>query len=154
MIRRGVSDSLEAFIRGRPYKKRNTPIAFHAAQRPAESSDVDFNELGLTYEMTNKPELKIPKFYWTTPPESPPTNLPFHVERTSVSSGLPIYTDYKGGRTKVITILRKCRGDINELKKEMQKVCDGREVNIRPGKLVVDGNYHIRLKRWLSGLGF
>jgi hypothetical protein len=36
----------------------------------------------------------------------------------------------------------------------MEKVCGGQPVTVRPGKLVVDGNYHIRLKKWLAGLGF
>ena len=40
------------------------------------------------------------------------------------------------------------------LKEEMEKVCDNKEVIARPGKLVVEGNYHLRLKKWLSGLGF
>lgn len=39
------------------------------------------------------------------------------------------------------------------LKSEMEKVV-GKEVSIKPGKLVVDGNYHMRLKKWLIGLGF
>lgn len=39
------------------------------------------------------------------------------------------------------------------LKAEMEKVCDGKEVTVRPGKLVVDGNYVLRVKKWLTGLG-
>lgn len=79
--------------------------------------------------------------------------LPFEVERTFVGSSLPVYTEYKHGRTKVQTILRKCRGDILLLKNEMEKVC-GKPIIVRPGKLVVDGNYNMRLKKWLAGLGF
>ena len=136
-----------------PRRKKNTPIAWHAAQRPAESSDIDFATLGLKYVPTHTPEVKIPKYYWTPPPtEKLIPGLPFFVERSSVSA-LPVYTDYKAGRTKVVTIVRRCRGDIDALKEEMEKVC-GKEVTIRPGKLVVDGNYHIRLKKWLAGLGF
>jgi len=79
--------------------------------------------------------------------------IPFAVSRTENAS-LPVYTDFKGGKTKVVTIVRRIRGDVFELQSEMSKVCDGAYVTIRPGKLVVDGNYHARLKIWLSGLGF
>ena len=65
-----------------------------------------------------------------------------------------MYTDYKNGRTKIITILRKCGGDVGLLKEEMAKVCDGRDIIVRAGSLHVDGNYHRRLKTWLAGLGF
>ena len=140
-------------IRGRPWKMRNSPIAIHASQRPPEPSDIDFSSIGLKYVPKHTPEVIVKKTYWTKPPASLPTDLPFAVERTLVGSSLPVYTDYKGGGTKVITILRRCRGDINILKEEMEKVC-GEQVIIRPGKLIVDGNFHMRLKKWLAGLGF
>ena len=137
----------------RPYRNKNTAIAWHAAMRPAESSDIDFSTLGLKYVPTLNPEVKIAKYHWTIPPSTKPTGLPFFVERTSVAA-LPVYTDYKAGRTKVVTIVRRCRGDINALVEDIQKVCDGKIVNVRPGKVVVDGNYHMRLKKYLAGMGF
>ena len=94
----------------------------------------------------------IKRTKWTPPPKTLPT-LPFVVERTLIGSSLPVYTDFKGGNTKVITMLRKCSGDIDLLKSEMEKVT-GQTVTIRPGKLTVNGNYHARLKIWLTGLGF
>lgn len=51
-------------------------------------------------------------------------------------------------------MLRKVSGDISELVNDMSIVCDGADVEIRPGKLIVKGNYHWRLKLWLSRLGF
>ena len=122
--------------------------------RPPESADIDFNSLGLTYPLTCKPKIVTPTG-WTEPPAQPPSNLPFFVQRSSSgSSGLPVYTDFKSqGQTKVITILKKCGGDIEALKKEMEKVT-GTEVELRPGKLIVKGNYVRRMKLWLSGLGF
>ena len=121
--------------------------------RPPEHADIDFNSLGLKYPLTHTPQIVTPTG-WTEPPAQPP-NLPFFVQRSSSgSSGLPIYTDYKSqGQTKVITILKKCGGDIEELRKEMEKVT-GTEVEIRPGKLIVKGNFVRRIKLWLSGLGF
>ncbi len=65
-----------------------------------------------------------------------------------------MYTEWLGSRTKITTIVRRISGDVKVLKEEMEKVCDNKEVIARPGKLVVEGNYHLRLKKWLSGLGF
>jgi hypothetical protein len=141
-----------AFVEGRPWKRRNAIPVFHASQRPAETADVDFKALGLKYEMTHDPTVVVVKHYWCPKPETLP-NLPFVVERTDIGAALPVYTEYKGGKTKVLTILRKIKGDIAELKAEVEKVV-GKEVILRPGKIVVEGNYHRRLKVWLTGLGF
>mmetsp|Transcript_18372 Transcript_18372/g.18459 ORF Transcript_18372/g.18459 Transcript_18372/m.18459 type:complete len:152 (-) Transcript_18372:36-491(-) len=139
-------------IRGRPYKKRNTFYPIHASQRPAESAEIDYSSLGLKYLPTHTPEGVITKIGWSKAPLNNP-DLPFQIDRTLVGSSLPVYTDFKAGRTKVVTILRKCRGDISTLREEMEKIC-GREVKITPGKLQVDGNYHLRIKLWLMRLGF
>ena len=141
-------------LRGRPFKKRGMPVAIHAADRPSEPSDIDFTALNLTYALTKFPTAVVKLTHWTEPPTSRPEELPFFVERTAIGKSLPVYTDLKGGKTKVVTILRRCRGDIAALVADMEKVCDGKEIIQRPGKLVVDGNYHMRLKKWLSGLGF
>jgi len=143
----------------RPWKKRGMPIAIHASQRPAEPDDVDFASLGLKFPLKYTPSLVIPRSKWSAPPEPSADGtrhtdgLPFVVDRTSIGGSLPVYTDYKAGGTQVVTILRKCRGDVKVLKDEMEKVV-GKEVIVKPGKLVVVGNYHSRLKKWLAGLGF
>ncbi len=140
-------------IRGRPSRKEKGPAVLHMSQRPPEPADIDFSSLGLRFPLTHKPAFVTPTG-WTEPPAQAP-DLPFFVQRSSSGShGLPVYTDFKSqGRTKVITILKKCGGDIDALKSDLEKVC-GREVQIKPGKLVVDGNYVRRVKMWLSGLGF
>lgn len=152
MFRRCVVQSTLT-IRGRPFKLRGSPVAIHAVHKPAEKTNIDFTQLGLTYEMKHDPPVLIKETHWTELPTSRPVELPFFVERTEVSGSLPVYTDIKNGLTKKITILRRCRGDIMALKAEMEKVCDGKEVTVRPGKLVVDGNYVLRVKKWLTGLG-
>lgn len=139
----------------RPWKKFRKPDArpvIHASEKPPADAFIDFEALNLTHQLSARPKVVIPRLHWTEPPKTPP-DLPFHVARTSLGKHLPVYTDYKGGRTKVITMLRRCRGDISTLRVEMEKVC-GKPVSIRPGKLVVDGNFVMRLKVWLSGLGF
>jgi hypothetical protein len=131
--------------------RKNSRIVIHQSQRPPFSADIDYNTLGLNIPIKHNLEHVIPRTAWSPAPKTSP-DLPFIVERTT-SSSLPVYTDYKHGRTKVITILRKCSGDIETLKSEMEKVV-GAKVDVKPGKLVVDGNYVLRVKTWLTGLGF
>ena len=136
----------------KPLKKRNTPIAIHASQRPEPPIPDNFDALGLEIKPIISPEILIERSFWSPPPNVK-TNYPFMVDRTGVGKALPIYTDYVGGNTKVVTILRKCKGDIALLKSEMEKVV-GKQVQVKPGKLIVVGNYSRRLKLWLASLGF
>lgn len=135
----------------KPPRKWKTPTAIHASMRP-QLAVKNLDELDLVIKPSIDPNVLIPKTTWSPPPKEIP-NLPFVVERTGVGLSLPVYTDYKAGRTKVVTILRKCKGDINLLKSEMEKVV-GKPVRIMPGKLVVDGNYSRALKIWLTAIGF
>jgi hypothetical protein len=130
----------------------------HQSQKSAANAFVNWEELGLTHPVTVTidPKVVIKSSMWTPPPHSAavPAGLPFAVSRTEEGKALPVYSDYKGGGTKVITIIRRIRGDVFAMQSDMSKVCDGKEVIIRPGKLVVEGNYHARCKMWLAGLGF
>ena len=137
---------------GRPYKYRDGHQVIHQAQRPAAPANINFEALDLQYKMTHTPDVKVAKTYWSPKPATSP-DLPFAVERAG-GDALPVYTDYKHGRTKVVTILRKIRGDVDVLQSELQKVCENAPITMRPGKLVIDGNYHRRVKVWLTGLGF
>lgn len=152
LLRRGFP------LRGTPPKTNHNPrIAVHQSMRPAQSPDVDFASLGLRFPINTTEgsslEPVIPRTEWRPKPEKAPTHLPFMVERTVVGEQLPVYTEFKHGRTKVVTQLRRIRGDVYALKEDMEKVC-GAKVTVTPGKLQVDGNYVRRIKRWLNGLGF
>jgi large subunit ribosomal protein L49 len=144
--------SLVVLMGAPPVRKRPTVPTVHASQRPPAEATIDFSVLGLEFPLQFTPQFVVARKAWSPKPETTP-DLPFQVERTHVGDSLPVYTDFKGGRTKIVTILRKIKGDIPKLKIEMEKVV-GKEVQIKPGKLVVDGNYHRRLKVWLTGLGF
>lgn len=139
----------------RPARRVPNPPFLHMSQQSPYPAQVNYEELQLKYKVNeelikkNYDNLKIQEFELGTTQE-----LPFAVDRTLYGKQLPVYTDFKAGRTKVITILRKVRGDIPALKEELQKIVDGREVKIQSGKLVVDGNYKHRIARWLAGLGF
>lgn len=80
--------------------------------------------------------------------------LPFHIFRTFKGEQLPVYTEFKAKKTRVFTIIRRVRGDLNSLAKEMSKVCDGRPIEIKSAALRVTGNYSQPLKYWLTSLGF
>lgn len=67
---------------------------------------------------------------------------------------LPVYTDYRNGRSRCMTILRRYRGDEALLAEELSRVCDDRAVIVRPGRIEVKGNYRGRVSEWLQRLGF
>lgn len=81
-------------------------------------------------------------------------SLPFRIFRTTKGRQIPVYTDYKNGRTRSLTIVRRFRGDARELALELSRVCDDRPVTIRPGRVEVGGNYRGRVNEWLLRLGF
>jgi len=139
------------FASGRKKSSGHRPV--HMAQRPAAEYDIDFGELELSFPVDESKEFVVPTRGWAPPPTVLP-DLPFAVKRTTHTEGVPVYTDYKAGRTKVVTILRRCYGDIGLLRSEMEKVVDGNEVRVRPGRLEVDGNYEKRIKNWLIKIGF
>lgn len=88
------------------------------------------------------------------PPMGGYEDLPFRVFRTSKGKQIPVYTDYKNGRTRCLTLVRRIRGDVQDLALEMSKVCDNRPVTVRPGRIEVVGNYCGRVQEWLQRLGF
>lgn len=137
---------------GRPFRRKAGPAVAHQSQQPPESADIDFSQLGLKYEVKSIPKFVVERTAWSPKPETLP-DLPFAVDRTEVGQALPVYTEIAGGGTKKLTIVRKVRGDVLEMINDMEKVV-GRPVLARPGKLVVEGNFHRRLKTWLAGLGF
>jgi hypothetical protein len=136
----------------RPVRRKNARPVVHQSQRPAESAEIDFTALGLKYAVKEIPQFVVARTAWSPPPATPP-KLPFMIDRTDVGQSLPVYTEIVGGGTKKLTVLRKVRGDVAELLSDMEKVV-GKPVLLKPGKLVVEGNYHRRLKTWLTGLGF
>ena len=82
-----------------------------------------------------------------------PTGLPFSVSRTP-THGIPVYSDYKNGRSRVVTIVRRIQGDTTALKLELGRVLGGARVDERVGRIEVHGNRVDEVKTWLAGLGF
>ncbi|TMW69467.1 hypothetical protein Poli38472_001623 [Pythium oligandrum] len=151
--RRAVTSalSLERVHSNRQIRRRTRhPAALRAQQRnPKPEVEVP----PLKYEPTYVPE-KVSFNGWSPAPEQPLPNLPFFVKRTAVGLQLPVYRDYRNGRTRVLTILRRFNGDEGELQAEMSKICGGKDVVLRPGRLEVTGDHASEVKKWLVGLGF
>ena len=74
--------------------------------------------------------------------------------RTTKGNQIPVYTDYKNGRTRELTIVRRVEGDFAALAKELYRVTGGAKVEIRPGRVEVAGGRSKEIKSWLAGLGF
>ncbi|CAM9116506.1 unnamed protein product [Ascophyllum nodosum] len=122
-----------------------------AARRELESVPLELQSLGLTFPPRQKPAFVL-KNGWCPPPETPP-DLPFQVSRTVKGGFIPVYRDFKNGRTRVITIVRKASGDMKAFASDLSKVCQGGRVEARGGELRVQGDHVTNVKRWLSGLG-
>ncbi|OQS03100.1 hypothetical protein THRCLA_04593 [Thraustotheca clavata] len=108
----------------------------------------------LKYEPSYVPE-KVSFNGWSPArAEGPLEGVPFSVKRTSTGLQLPVYRDYRNGRTRIITIVRRYDGNEKELRDELSTVCDGSPVISRPGRLEVVGDYSTKIKQYLTGLGF
>lgn len=152
MLRQTV---VEALNTGRVHSNRQIrrrtrhPAALRAQQR-IQRPEIEIPPL--KYEPTYVPPV-VSFNGWSPAPSKPIMELPFHVQRTSLGLQLPVYRDYRNGRTRVLTILRRFRGNEQELQMEMSKVCGGKEVISRPGRLEVVGDHANEIKKWLVGLG-
>mmetsp|Transcript_19854 Transcript_19854/g.41763 ORF Transcript_19854/g.41763 Transcript_19854/m.41763 type:complete len:175 (-) Transcript_19854:75-599(-) len=105
----------------------------------------------LKYPLTHVPTTRLANG-WTPPPDNPP-DLPFRVQRTATGQFLPVYTDIKNARSRVVTVVRNIDGDIQEMQRELSIVC-GAAVDQRAGRLEVAGRHTQNIRDWLVGLGF
>lgn len=82
------------------------------------------------------------------------TSKSYFVERSRVGN-LPVYSDYRGGGNKVVTEIRRIRGNAVQLKKDLQAVLphipekDWRVIS-QSNKIEIKGNYISELKSVLS----
>lgn len=100
----------------------------------------------VTYPVTPSPSGWLPPAAGANP-----AALPFSVRRTA-SREIPVYTDFKHGRTKVLTLVRGYSGDGEALAVELSKLT-GRPAVMRSGRIEVEGNVVTYVKTWLAGLG-
>jgi len=107
------------------------------------------------FEPANKMEdiLKMKAFRPLNEPLGVIDKLPFEVERTSTGN-LPVYTDFRAGGNRSVTVVRKIFGDVDEFKDELSKVVSNSPIEEKMGRLEVSGLHTQKVKVWLSRLGF
>lgn len=91
----------------------------------------------------------------------PTKKLPYFISRTPLGKQLPVYTEFKEGRTKVLTLIRKIDGNIDALRSDLlqSNMIQGlRESDIYLRKdlkqLWVKGAFMHQVKGFLNAKGF
>lgn len=92
---------------------------------------------------------------YVPPPDSAP-RLPVSIPRTELGGQLPVYSEFRHGRSKCYTLIKHISGDVPALAKELRAVLGGAVVETTPerGLVRIHGNKTEEVKRWLLGLGF
>ena len=82
-------------------------------------------------------------------------SLPFEVKRTQFGH-LPVYTEYRNGRGRILTLVRRIEGDGGALAEKVKAFLPSSDVslNATTGHLVVNGNHQRTLRYYLTALGF
>lgn len=83
----------------------------------------------------------------------------YFVSRTT-TNGLPVYHDYKNGRTRELTVIRRIKGDAEALKKDLltnqfpDAPADFATVVPRTNQVILKGLHSRQVKEWLIEKGF
>ncbi|KAI3645262.1 hypothetical protein MP228_011426 [Amoeboaphelidium protococcarum] len=85
----------------------------------------------------------------------PREQLPFEIKRT-INGHLPVYTEYKNGRNRVQTVVRRVEGDVSALREMLLKVMPHDHVDINPNTnhVIVKGNVSKTIRMWATAAGF
>ena len=80
---------------------------------------------------------------------------PISLARTVLGKNLPVYAQYRHGRSKVYTIIRGVQGDVPAFCDELAAVLGGAVVVHAPGSgtVRIDGHKVAEVRSWLLGLG-
>ncbi|KAJ1830386.1 mitochondrial 54S ribosomal protein img2 [Coemansia sp. RSA 2711] len=80
---------------------------------------------------------------------------PYFICRTRFQS-LPVYTDYRNGRTLKQTVVRRIDGDIDALRTDIAAALNLDTVATRgvSRQLVIKGDHALEVRRWLTEKGF
>jgi translation initiation factor 1 (eIF-1/SUI1) len=96
---------------------------------------------------------ELPENYNPLEPLGNTEHLPFFIER-SKSGNLPVYREYRHGRSKKMTVIRKIVGDVEELMAELKKICSNEDVEAKVGKIIIRGLHKRVVLDYLARLGF
>ncbi|CEP10501.1 hypothetical protein [Parasitella parasitica] len=79
----------------------------------------------------------------------------YFVSRTT-NKGLPVYSEYKNGGTRLLTIVRRIKGDANALIKDINADFPEAVVslNAKTQQVVIKGHHVNEIKEWLINKGF
>lgn len=79
----------------------------------------------------------------------------YDVLRTS-NGALPVYTEYKNGRSRILTIIRRIEGDLHNLRDDLCKFIPSESVQIKQPQnhIVIQGNKQRSVRYWLTAIGF
>lgn len=83
-------------------------------------------------------------------------STPAYTVMRTTNKGLPVYSEYKNGGTRLLTIIRRIQGDSNALVKDLVADFPAAEVNINPKTqhVIIKGHHVNELKEWLILKGF
>ncbi|KAI8911864.1 hypothetical protein EDD86DRAFT_274849 [Gorgonomyces haynaldii] len=70
------------------------------------------------------------------------------IRRTS--GDLPVYTDYKNGRTRQLTLVRHIMGDKRQLVLDLSQFIPIERIQIKPSQLVINGQYALAVRKYLT----
>ncbi|KAJ3323092.1 hypothetical protein HDU76_013730 [Blyttiomyces sp. JEL0837] len=96
--------------------------------------------------------MKTVRIYKEDPANVPSKeSLNYEVLRTSQSGWLPVYRDYKGEK-KVETIIRRIKGDVNALAKDLEIVTPAQNIRIHPTSknIILTGDYLYDVRDFLT----
>ena len=67
---------------------------------------------------------------------------------------MPVYTDYRVGGQRKVTVVRKVSGDLNALKEELSKVVSNSPIEEKMGRIEISGLHAEKVKLWMRRVGF
>lgn len=79
--------------------------------------------------------------------------LSFRVFRSNYDN-LPVYHDYRNGRTRNLTIVRKYSGDAEALARALARVCEQPKVEVLTGRIEIKGLHKEKVLAYFESLGF
>ncbi|KAJ1971406.1 mitochondrial large ribosomal subunit [Dimargaris xerosporica] len=88
-------------------------------------------------------------------PTASTKDLPYVVVRTA-NQALPVYTDYRNGNTRVLTIIRRVWGDKDALCRDLAQVVPVERLTVRKvtGHIWIKGFYRNEVIAFLAKQGF
>ncbi|TPX71093.1 hypothetical protein SpCBS45565_g01302 [Spizellomyces sp. 'palustris'] len=83
-------------------------------------------------------------------------SLPYLVKRTSKSGWLPVYREFKNGKTQTLTIIRRVDGNVKQLADDLGQFVPSDRIEIKELQrhIVLKGDYLFAVRDWLTARGF